>query len=598
MSPGADSGIEELQSMLDRLERYQRNTGSLNPYYKGLLKWSKNVDKRYAWVALAALWFMMAATLGPYRIHSLIFAQVTTDKIYTREEASWPVSMIFTIENCFGPIVSIIVYYLSYRKSLLIGSILITAGNGFAFFSQSLILDIALIGVVQGIGYAFIFMPFLEIINNYFLRYRNLALGIALTGGTVSVFIWTPIFRWVLDNYSWRTAYLGICLVCSINLVMVPLLKPNPKPKVMRPSTIHPPARKISQMLQLSFRALTYRNSIRSQSSIIISRKTSTVGNNVRRQPSVISVYPFANSVGLERKITRAISSEFHSEIKSDQEISPKAKPEGEMTRVASTDDYFESVSLSEVHNELEEDKFGLKMIWDVLKTPGFHLIWYNELIYYWTFSIYSLILVDYGVDRGCTVDQAESLINFQSAGDIIGRVILTYLVDLRLVSNKTVVVIVLLAIAGSLVVVTQVSAYIWLASLTTILSSMIPLLYILLNVLLIDCLGEQRVTLGYGMASCVGGILMSFRPRAVGYFRDELKSYEYLLLWLAASCVLGALLWILEPLITRLCVREPAPSTYKSNLQPTNSPRESRQVGHSNLSSANRVSKSSDSPA
>lgn len=558
MSPGAESSTEELQQMLERLERYQKATGSLSPYYRSLIDWTKNVDKRYAWVVLTALWFMMAATLGPYRIYSLIFAKVTADEIFTREEASWPVSMIFTMENCAGPIVSILIYYMSHRKSLFLGSLFLTAGNGFSFLSRSLVLDVALIGVVQGIGYAFIFMPFLEIINSYFLRYRNLAFGIALTGGTASVFVWTPIFQWLLDNYQWRASYLGICIVTCINLIMVPLLKPNPRPKVVKPishelSKRQDPIRKISQMSQLSFRALQYRNSVRSQSSIIISRRTSKVGHSVQRQPSVISVNPFANTVGLERKISRAISNEFRPELRSsDKGNLAKAIPPAQIRRISSTDDCYESVSLSEVHNELGEDDFSIQMIWDVLKTPGFHLIWYNELIYFWIFSIYSLILVDYGVDRGCSTDEAESLINFQSVGELLGRIVLTYVVDLRLVSNKTVVVIVLLTIAGLLVLVTQVSGFIWMAGVTTILSSVIPLLYILLNVLLVDCLGEQRVTLGYGMASCVGGILMSFRPRAVGYFKDELKSYESLLFCLSISCVFGALLWVLEPIITK----------------------------------------------
>lgn len=557
MSPGADSASDELKDMLEKLEKYQKETGSLSPYYRDLLQWTRNVDKRYAWVVLMALWFMMAATLGPYRIYGLVYAKVTAEGVYTREEASWPVSMIFTLENCCGPIVSILIYYMSHRKSLLIGAILLTAGNGFAFISNSLILDIALIGVVQGLGYAFIFMPFLEIINSYFLRYRNLAFGLSLAGGTVSMFAWTPIFQWILDNYPWRYAYLGTCLVCSINLLMIPLLRPNPRPPMQndKDAKFTTPVRKISQISQLSYRALRYRNSVRNQSTIMISRQSSRIERGVTRQPSIISVNPFASSAGLERKISRRITNEFRPQLRSfaDQDATGKHPSECAKSRKISTaTECLESISLAEIDQELQEGDFNINMVWDVLKTPSFHLIWYNELIYFWIFSILSLILVDYGVDRDCTMEQAESLINYQSIGEILGRIVLTYIVDLRFVSNRVAIIIILAIITGLLVLVTQVSGYLWMACVTTLLYAFIPLLYILLNVLLVDSLGEQRVTLGYGMASCIGGLLMSFRPQAVGYFKDYLKSYEYLLLCLAASSSIGALLWILEPLITK----------------------------------------------
>lgn len=394
-------------------------------------------------------------------------------------------------------------------------------------------------------------MPFMEIINNYFLKYRNSALGLALCGGTLSIFAWSPLFQWILDNYPWRYAYFGTGLVCCIIILMVPFLKSNPMPKIeMSDNTFFnqegKPRRKLSRM---SVRALTYQNSLRRQSTILISRQAST--NRMQRQASVISVNPFASSAGLERKISRAISNQQRQQNPVDK------------SGLVKQNSYIINQSQNPMHSELESETMSLSevgqntdfdtsIIWEVLKTPAFHLIWYNELIYFWIFSIYCLVMVDYAVDRGCSKDESEAMLSFQSIGELVGRLILTVLVDMKLLSNKNVVVVVLFLLAGLLTTSTYVTGYVWMASLTVAVSSFLSLLYILLNGLLVDYLGERQVTIGYGMASCIGGFLIFFRPHAVGFCRDHLGSYDPLMRALAISCLVGAVLWIIEPLITK----------------------------------------------
>lgn len=541
----------ELEIIIKRIKAQGDN---ISEYQKALLKWHKNVDKRYAWVVLAALWFMMTAVLGPYRIYSLIYARVTKEGIYSREEASWPVSMIFTVENLIGPFVSIICYHLTYHQSMLIGGVLLAAANGFCAFSSNIYVDIILLGVVQGIGYAFIFMPFMEMINSYFIKYRNSALGFALCGGTLSIFVWSPIFQWILDTYPWRYAYVGTGLVCCIIILMVPFFKSNPMPKIVTNECrsnngINQDGKLKGNLSRMSVRALTYQNSLRRQSTILIVRQAST--NRMQRQASVISVNPFASSAGIERKISRAIGTQQRQQNLVDKSglIKQDSCIINQSQNPMQSELEYETMSLSEVGQDTD---FDTSIIWNVLKTPAFHLIWYNELIYYWIFSIYCLVMVDYAVDRGCTKDESESMLSFQSIGELFGRLILTVLVDMKLLSNKNVVVLVLFVLAGLLTTSTCVTGYVWMASLTVAVSSFVSLLYILLNGLLVDYLGERQVTIGYGMASCIGSFLIFFRPYAVGFCRDHLGSYDPLMNALALSCLVGAVLWIIEPLITR----------------------------------------------
>lgn len=621
---GGFGGNAKSDSLRAALEAHKsRGESSLSDYQRQLIEWTRNVDKRYAWVVLVALWIMMAASLGPYRIYGLIFAKVTETGVYTREQATWPVAMIFTVENLFGPLVSIVTYYISFRQSLLIGSLLLTLGNAVTYLSASLWMDVLFLGFVQGAGYAFIFMPFMEIINQYFLKYRNIALGFALCGGTVSVFVWSPLARWILDSYdNWRVAYLAIGAICALNLAMIPLLRPNPRPRPQasrnlrlggaghlaatpkRPADIErgrdgePGGGGARSLSRLSLRALSYQNSIRRQTTMLITRKTSISRSGLRREESIISLNPFASTAGLERQISRTITdyrprhtrptpatataTASEASAASAAAASPTANGTGtgnaadpcnicekKTQQVQQADcaashlqqaptELYSTLSLNEVGQDSE---FDINVIWNILKTPAFHLITYNELVYFWVFSIYCLVLADLGVDRGCSRAEADLLFNYQSIGEMIGRLGLTILVDLRFLSNKNVVILVLVLLGSLLVGVTQVSGFMWMATITGSLSATAALLYITLNGLLVDYLGERQVTMGYGLSSCIAGFFMFFRPQAVGFFRDYLGSYDLMMISLGGSCFLGAALWIIEPLITRLvckCRAEP----------------------------------------
>lgn len=484
-----------------------QNKCQINEHDRVLLIWLRNVDKGYAWVVLAAMFSIMSATLGSYRVYGFIYARVTREGVYSREEASSPVSMIYTVENLVGPLVSILACGLLYRKTLFIGGFLLTLGNSLAAFSTCLWLDTVSLGVIQGIGYAFIFAPLMEITNSYFIRYRTIALGFVLCGGTLSIFALAPIFRWLLDVYPWRSSYFGIAVVCSIIMLMSLLLKPNPKPRLEDRQRRRSSDRMIT-ITRISTEANPYQSRARCQSTTSI---TSPADDGVQNRSSLISV----------------------------SSLDPEQADEAEaMSGLGQSSDS------------------GLSIIWQILKIPGFHLIWYSQLIYFWVFTIWCLVLIDYGIDRGCTEDEAKSMLMFQSIGELTGQLALTALVDMRFLSNKNVVILVLLIMSGLLVLVTCVQGYIWFAAITVTCFSMVSLLYVLLNGLLVDQLGERRVTIGYGTASCIGGLLMSFRPQAVGYFRDIRGTYDPLMICLAISCAFGALLWMLEPLLTRAATK------------------------------------------
>lgn len=559
-------------------------------YERKLKKWSSNVDRRYAWVVLFALFMIMAVTLGTYRTFGLIFAKIVKDNVYTREEASWPVATIFTTENCIGPIVSMIVYYFSCRQSLFIGSVFLIIGNGLTYYSNTLMMDILLLGFVQGLGYGFILMPLMEIVNSYFFAYRTIALGLALSGSTVAVFALTPIFKYLLEYYHYRMAYAAIGLVCCINLIMVPLLKPNVRPKQPRDDDAFSEEQdnqlNRNQLIRISSRAFKFQSSLRGQkcglhrdstgnnsSSSLFLQRNNTISettsnsksncddnNNNNDTASVENVQEKTADQQTNRELiqskscpTCVIKNSLSYPIKLDH-VAGSKQVDGNQTVKG---DDSTTIAMSEPDNSDEtttnlEDNFKVSMILDVIKNPVFHLIWYNELIFFWIFSIFCLVVVDYAIDRGLVKAEAQSLLQYWSGGEIIGRLVLTSLVDMKFVRIKTAVVAALVGLGVLLIAVTITGeSFILMAFITVSVAALNSFLYILINGLLVDYLGEQHVTLGYGIASCIDGVLMSFRPSVVGYCRDYLGSYDYLMVAMAIMCLVGAALWLAESFFT-----------------------------------------------
>lgn len=509
----------------------------LSEYQKELREWSKNVDKRYAWVALFTLWSIMAISLGTYRIYGLIYAKVTEEGVYNREDASWPISTIITVENIIGPLVSIIASHITFRISILLGFLCLAIGTGIGYLSNCLILDILGIGVVQGIGFAFIFMPFMSAVNEYFVKYRNVAFGVALSGGTISVFGWTPLFQWLIDKFYWRFSYLVICASCICGLLLVPLLRPNPRPKNPAMAEKSSQVSGRSRLSQISFRAFSYKSTLRRQASVVLNRPRN----------SVISINPTATTVGYERRISRPIAEDDGRQLNALRQQMSAPLP--------ASSDYGngDSISIYAQDNEPTETDMEVSRIMTILKTPGFHVIWIVELVYFWSFSIYNLMMVDYGVDKGCARDDAENLIIYLSIGELVGRLGLGALADMNYLSSRVTTALSLGILAAILCIITLVEGIFMMASLTTLISAFGSLIYILLNGLLVEYLGEQNVTIGYGMSSFITGLILFFRPYAVGYFRDYIGSYDPLAWSLGIFCALGSLLTFMEPQITRL---------------------------------------------
>lgn len=78
-----------------------------------------------------------------------------------------------------------------------------------------------------GTGISFSWVPAMSMVNHYFARWRPIAYALASSGECVFSMIFSPLFKWLIETYTWRGALLiigGLQLnLCVCGALMRPL---------------------------------------------------------------------------------------------------------------------------------------------------------------------------------------------------------------------------------------------------------------------------------------------------------------------------------------------------------------------------------------
>ncbi|RWS24638.1 monocarboxylate transporter-like protein [Leptotrombidium deliense] len=135
-------------------------------------------DSGYSWVVVAACFVIYGLIIGNIRSFGVIFVAILDHFNVSREQASWPLSLLYAI----------------------------------MFFT--------------GFGCGLVNTQLPIIINQYFVKLRGTASGFAFSGGTVGAFLLPPLVEYLLNEYSLRGCFL---IVGALTMNAIPaalLLRP------------------------------------------------------------------------------------------------------------------------------------------------------------------------------------------------------------------------------------------------------------------------------------------------------------------------------------------------------------------------------------
>lgn len=198
------------------------------------------VDRGWAWMVCLGSFGLNFFVNGGLRSMGVLFIELRLK--YQAEDSltSLTVSVLaggFAIFSAVGNAVGAIK---TMRTACMFGSIMMFLGMFLTCFAPNIYLVILCLGLISGIGYGFVYGPSMVMVNQYFVRRRSLANGLAAAGGSVGTLV-LPLF---IRNSTEHFGFTGTVLIYSaIILHAIPasmLLRPvafyNRKSKLPGPA--------------------------------------------------------------------------------------------------------------------------------------------------------------------------------------------------------------------------------------------------------------------------------------------------------------------------------------------------------------------------
>uniref|UniRef100_A0A6G1SMU9 Monocarboxylate transporter 2 n=1 Tax=Aceria tosichella TaxID=561515 RepID=A0A6G1SMU9_9ACAR len=215
---------------------------------------------------------------------------------------------------------------------------------------------------------------------------------------------------------------------------------------------------------------------------------------------------------------------------------------------------YHQEKRQQQQQQQQQQQSFSLANLLKLLRLPYLHCVWIMLALYYLVARIFVIILVDFAHDHGLDENQAIGLLNYWSFGELLGRLLLGSLIDLRFLSCRACIALTCSLLALLMTCMVLIESYLVYAICSLLVAALISLEYMLINVMMVEYVGKQMVTNCYSLAACISSLVLFGRPSMIGFFRDRLGSYDGLLLMLATlSGSFGVLFCLLEPLLVRL---------------------------------------------
>ena len=186
----------------------------------------------YGWTLLATLSFIYFIAIGTnFYGFSVIIPLMVEDLGWTRTEVGAGQSVIISTIGFCGPIVALVIKRVGCRWTMLAGGFICGSGSLLVYGTQTLLQFYMGLGIM-GMGMSMLaVVTGIQLITQWFLHKRSLAMGIFMASAGLGAFVAAPAFAW-LSEYagSWRLIWLINAAAAIFSaLLAVLIVKDSPK---------------------------------------------------------------------------------------------------------------------------------------------------------------------------------------------------------------------------------------------------------------------------------------------------------------------------------------------------------------------------------
>lgn len=460
-------------------------------------------DSARSWVvAFSCCWINFFSALM-YKSSGVVYVGVLQTLNVSREEASWPLTLLAVFIFTTGPVAGILALYLSIWKISVCGCLLSALAVCACFYADSIVYLMVCLGVVQGFGLGLLTLHNV-IINQHFEKHRATASGISYAGPTLASLVYPPAVEVLFEEFGLRGSLLlfgGIML----NAVAGAFLQRPPSSKTANKS---------------SFKVVP---------------ETLTADD-------VDCAAPLARDVWVEYKKDAPLD---------DQVKSPSGLPEcGDS---AAPSKYLPEDKDLRFHGRDWAEWSRLHRNLSLFLLPMFYLICGSFALILFNLTTYLTVIVDFAVGYGVSRISAVLLISAYSISDLAARLGSGWISDRGFVSRGNMMAVHFLIGGLVLFAIPVFTTYVGQVVLAVVSGWANGCTMILVSVLLTEHTGLDRLPVSFGVASLVAGVLCLARPPLIGYYRDTSGDYEGLFRLIGGASIVFSGIWSVATLALKL---------------------------------------------
>ncbi|XP_078612226.1 monocarboxylate transporter 13-like [Branchiostoma floridae x Branchiostoma japonicum] len=187
---------------------------------------NKPPDGGWGWMVVLSTFLVHVIALGSVKSLGVFYAEFREVFQESAGNTSF-ISSVFVAAVLFcSPIASALSNLTSCRTVVMAGGVISAVGLGVSYFAQSVVHLIITIGLITGFGFSLMYSPSLAMVGTYFHKRHATANGIAISGTGVSMFVLSPLFQFLIDEFRWNGALLIFAAMALNGCVCGALLRP------------------------------------------------------------------------------------------------------------------------------------------------------------------------------------------------------------------------------------------------------------------------------------------------------------------------------------------------------------------------------------
>ncbi|GFR09055.1 monocarboxylate transporter 9, partial [Trichonephila clavata] len=482
------------------------------------------------------------------------------------------------------PLVGILGQRFGIRTVTFLGGFIACLGSVLCCIAPTVAWIAVFWGGIHGLGFSLGNTLFQVIVNQYFEKYRATASGIVLSGACIGSFGFPLMIESILDNYGLFGCFLilgGVFLNVmppSLILKSPPWIE-NPEAYARQRALVKGNVEEpddVPDDLQTIRRRRKYSRSLSNCSIQEFDLHSMTNAQQVKFYRDSKVPHPRKLKLNKEAQDECNVVCTSYSKINSsfykgaDKLTSIKETANGGLESKSKSTVYHIYDSSNYNPNPNEEPKLGeeeapakkpkdnsslleisKKMVL-LYKNPVYILISLNVATYFWVFIPILTVVVDFSRDKGLPMESEKFLIHALTIGDLTGRLCFGWVTDKNVLSFPIFMMLVFLFQGMFICLLPFAMTFVAYMMVLILYGVTAGIIFVYFPVLVYKYVDQKDQAIGVGCVGLFSGVVTFGIPPLIGFFRDQIGSYDGLFYIIGLMSIITGCLWLLEPMFLK----------------------------------------------